>query len=108
MKKWYVDGHEFETAREAADHIMENASEDYYDEMLDECYGEIEICGYSYSASHALYNVDPVAYNCGRSDWEDAEASNLEWELENMCDGEGYQYYDSEVMCEDDEEEEEE
>lgn len=104
--KWYVDGHEFETAREAADFIMENCDGDYYDDMLDETYGTIDICGYEYAASLALYEVDPTAYRCGRSDWEDAEASNLEWELENMRDGETLEFYDSTVLCEEETEDE--
>jgi hypothetical protein len=40
-----------------------------YDEMLDDCYGEVEICGYKYAASTALKNVDPIAYRVGFSDW---------------------------------------
>ena len=104
--KWYVDGHEFETARSAADHIMEDCDESYYDDFLDECYGEIEICGYSYSASIALYRVDPTAYNCGRSDWESFEADELEDELERMSDGESYEYFGCTVLCEEEEEEE--
>ena len=105
--KWYVDGHEFDTAREAADYIMENCDGEYYDDMLDDCYGDVEICGYTYPASQALYDVDPVAYRCGRGDWEDAEASNLEYELENMSDGESLEFYGSTVLCEEENEEDE-
>ncbi len=106
--KWYVDGHEFEDARQAADYIMEGCDESYYDDLLDDCYGEIEICGYTYSASIALYRVDPVAYNCGRSDWEDFEAGEIEYDLERMSDGECDEFYGCKVLCEEDEEEEEE
>lgn len=42
----------------------------YYDEMLDEIYGEIEICGIEYSASVALYRVDEIAYRVGMNDYE--------------------------------------
>ena len=44
-----------------------------YDDMLDEVYGEIKICGYEYSASYALKEIDPTAYRCGFNDWCDAE-----------------------------------
>ena len=41
-----------------------------YQEYLDEAYGDIEICGYTYSASQALESVDPIAYRVGLSDYE--------------------------------------
>lgn len=103
--KWIIDGTEYTDARKAADYIMENCSENYYDEMLDEVYEEIEICGYSYSASIALYRVDPTAYYCGKSDWEDSMASDLEYELERMSDGDEETFYDSDVECIEEEEE---
>lgn len=40
-----------------------------YNLWLDECYGDIEICGYTYSASLALYRIDPIAYNEGFNDY---------------------------------------
>ena len=106
--KWFVDGHEFESARMAAEFIMANVDEEYYDDFLDDIYGEIEICGYKYAPSVALYRVDPVAYNCGRSDWEDFESSNLADELELMSDGEVLEFFDSVARCEEEPEEEEE
>lgn len=44
-----------------------------YRDMLDECYGDVEIAGLTYSTSHALQTIDPVAYRCGFSDWLDAD-----------------------------------
>lgn len=35
-----------------------------YDDMLDECYETIDICGGQYSPSLCLKNVDEVAYRC--------------------------------------------
>ncbi len=43
---------------------------DDYDDMLDECYPEIEICGMTYAVSNVLRSVDPVAYEVGFSDWK--------------------------------------
>jgi hypothetical protein len=106
--KWIIDGEEYTSAREAADYIMENCDDDAYDEMLDECYGEIEICGLSYSASIALYRVDEIAYNCGRNDWADSEAGNIADELEGMDGGDTNEFYGYEVEAIDDEDEDEE
>lgn len=44
-----------------------------YDQMLDDCQEDINIAGYKYLPSHALKNVDPVAYRCGFNDWLDSE-----------------------------------
>lgn len=93
MEKWVIDNYEFEDAFSVAQHITENLDEEYYDRMLDECYDEIEICGYSYSPSIALYRVDEVAYRCGMNDYYDSLASDIEYELEKMCDGEEQDFY---------------
>ena len=42
----------------------------YYDEMLCDIYGTIEICGIECSASLALYRVDEMAYQVGMHDYE--------------------------------------
>jgi hypothetical protein len=87
---------------------MENCDEDYYDNMLDDCYEDVMICGYAYAPSLALREVDPIAYRCGRADWEDAEASNIAYELERMDDGETDRFFGFKVECIEEEEEEEE
>ena len=43
--------------------------EDQFDESLDESIPEIEIGCLTYSPSHVLKNVDPVAYLCGLNDF---------------------------------------
>lgn len=107
-------GHyETEDARDAAEWIIDHSNmEEEYDNMLDECYPEIDICGYSYSASVALYRVDPTAYSCGKSDYEDSRAEDIAYDIDRMDDGEEEDYYDYEVHAVDeaalmDEEEEE-
>ena len=104
--KWIIDGKEFETASETAYYITENLSDDIYDEMLDECYNDVDICGISYCASIALYRVDEIAYNCGRNDYYDSLAGDIEYELEKMSDGEIETFYDFEVEFKEEEEEE--
>ena len=46
--------------------------EDQFDESLDESIPEIEIGSLTYSPSHVLKNVDPVAYRCGLNDFVDS------------------------------------
>lgn len=82
--KYEIDGRIFEDAGYAAQHIIENLDDELYDEMLDECYGEIEICGLSYSASIALFRVDEIAYNCGKNDYYDSLYGDIVYELERL------------------------
>lgn len=52
-----------------------------YDDMLDEIYGEVDVCGVSYSASRTLKEVDPTAYRCGYVDWLGTEIQDgVLWE----------------------------
>ena len=53
--------------------LSESELDDAYCEMLDECYPDCSIAGYNYCTSLALYEVDPIAYDCGFSDWLDSE-----------------------------------
>lgn len=57
-----------------------------YEEMLDEIYGTVEICGMTYSAGSSLSGVDPVAFRCGKGDEESRIQSELEEQLSNEDD----------------------
>lgn len=59
----------YEKQREIRNFSYES-SEDEYDSYLDECYGDIDVCGSIYSASYALKELDPTAYRCGKSDYD--------------------------------------
>jgi len=52
-------------------YIDELKAEAQYDDMLDELY-PVEIGGMSFCASRVLKELDLIAYNCGFSDWLDA------------------------------------
>lgn len=53
--------------------IAERLLYDLYDDFLDEAYETVQIGPYDYSTSHALKEVDPVAYQEGFNNWIDAE-----------------------------------
>lgn len=76
-------------AERVADDLTAIDTQTLYDEMLDECYSFESVGGpfASMSPSRVLAEVDPVAYRCGKNDWEDGE-SRESWE---EIDGE---YYD--------------
>jgi len=43
-----------------------------YEEDLNDAYGEVEVCGYTYSAGTVLKTIDPIAFRCGFVDWMNA------------------------------------
>jgi hypothetical protein len=53
--------------------IVENCTaidrEKAFRDMLDDCYGTLEVCGYKYGAAQLLESVDPIAFRCGVSDY---------------------------------------
>lgn len=71
------------------------STDDEYDSYLDECCGDIDVCGSLFSASYALKNLDPIAYRCGKSDYDSEkdlddveEYQELIQELEELEDRE--------------------
>lgn len=51
------------------DPISEHLIEAAFREMLDDCYGTVQIAGLEYQAADALQAVDPTAYRCAYADW---------------------------------------
>ena len=50
-------------------YILEHDAEALYNEFIDECNVPIKIFGAEYLPSRALKELDPIAYNCGFSEW---------------------------------------
>ena len=101
MRKFVVDGKmEFESVAECAEYIVENGiDEAEYDEMLDECYEMVNICGYEYYPSYALYRLDRIAYDCGLSDYRNSLLRDIEDEIERMENEEEMNFYGYVVVC---------
>lgn len=53
-----------------------------YDDMLNDCYGTVNIAGCEFDTAYALNELDPIAYKCGWIDWCDAEGIDTD-ELED-------------------------
>ncbi len=56
--------------------IEHEITDEEYIEELNEIYGEVEICGMTFDAGRALKELDPTAFDCGKSDlmkWECSE-----------------------------------
>lgn len=68
-------------------YIPEYEAYEMYSSMLDDIYGEVNICGLNYSASIALQRVDETAYRCGFNDWCDSECITTDWcESDVICE----------------------
>lgn len=98
-----IDDKTFNDASRAAEYITENMSDDYYDNMLNDTYGDVNICGCDYSASIALFRVDETAYNCGRCDYNDSLSYDISYEIDRMSDDETEDFYGFTVEAFDDE-----
>ena len=77
MIKYLYNGEYYNTIYEAEDAAYEVA-ERTYDDMLDDCYEDVNVCGYTYSPSVALERLDPIAYRCGLSDYHNSLLSDIE------------------------------
>ena len=100
---------ECDSAESAAQEVIENVDDCYWDDYLDDVYGEVEICGHEYCASRVLSLVDEVACRCGKNDWLDGEYQDIVYSLERMMDGDEDEYFGVTVRYEeecDDEKEE--
>jgi len=67
---------DFDYFREDGTGVSEYQLDQDYAEMLDECYGDVDICGMLYNTSRTLREVDPTAYRCGFLDWIDGECKD--------------------------------
>ena len=52
--------------------------EEWFNDMLDECYQDVVIAGLTYSASVAFKRIDPIAYRVALNDYESTLRSDYE------------------------------
>lgn len=55
--------------REEAEEAAYYLAYETYDDMLDETYEEVSICGHTYPPSVVLKRTDEIAYRCGLLDY---------------------------------------
>jgi hypothetical protein len=64
---------------------LENCdNEEEYIEMLNDSYGMADVCGFKYYSGDLLKEIDPIAFNCGHSDYNDSVISDKEDEIEDL------------------------
>jgi len=69
---------------------------DEFEEILNDLYGNVSVCGWEYPSGQVLREVDPIAFECDKNDYEDGLDSfwvcgecgtqhNYEDEAEDCC-----------------------
>jgi len=103
MNYWEIDDNIFNNESSAKQYIINNFYlDELFDDYLNEVYGEVEICGYTYNSASALKEIDNVAYRTGYNDWLDT----LDIDLPCSYDGEDDEIYGFTVTyhCDEDDE----
>jgi len=57
--------------------ISENDALERFDHFLDECWENVWVCGYEFTSSRALKQLDPTAYREEFNNWLDSEGLEL-------------------------------
>ena len=58
--------------------MNERLLEEWFTDMLDDCYQDVVIAGLTYSASVAFQRIDPIAYRCAMNDYESSLRTEYE------------------------------
>jgi len=61
---------------------------DFYDDLLNDCYGEIKLGNLVFSPAEIIKALDPIAYEQGLLDFEDMMLENMEEEEMEMLEKE--------------------
>ena len=62
---------------------MINPMTDFYDDLLNDCYGDVVLGNLTFSPAEIIKKLDPVAYDQGLLDFEDVMMENMQEEMEN-------------------------
>ena len=106
VREKFVEDKIFDWPEDVCEYVENLDFYNFYDDMLDEIWGTVQICNYEYSQAQALKAVDPIAYRCGYNDWINNEVYNdLSYQLDCMGDGDSIDFYGLEISFEEEEEE---
>lgn len=69
---------ELEEVKEKIEALEGEEGQERYREFIDEVNEPLKIGNISFTPSRVLEELDPIAFNCGFSEWSDEELSELE------------------------------
>ena len=61
---------QIENLQSQLDHFEYEASEEEFNDFLDDCYDMVTVAGMEFYPSDILKSCDPIAYRCMKSDYE--------------------------------------
>ena len=83
-----------------AEPVKRELTEDEYENVLNDSYGEVFICGTAFKSGYAIRRLDPaafrLAFRCGKIDYEGTLEPNL-WKC-GKC-GEIYEHENEAEFC---------
>ena len=84
-----------EKIREELESLTDYEIEEEYENMLNEVYEPVSICGYDYEQGTVLRRLDPVAFGCGVSEYLAEEFEEIVMKYQDDIEGTWYEseYY---------------
>ena len=73
---------ELEALQARAYELENNENEEEYNEFINDTAGDVEILGMTYQPARVLEEVDPTAYRCGHTDYNDSLLSEVNDEID--------------------------
>lgn len=86
-KFWSVDNVKTFKGYDVDNGEVELSNEEYND-YIDEIYEPVEVAGMTFNVSRILEELDPVAWRCGKGDYESELDSELQAAIDNEDDSE--------------------
>ena len=84
--RYVINNNVFETPHDVKIYILDYLRSKYFEKMLNEKYGKIEICGKNYWASDILCKLSPLIYQHEKDKFDNDNEidNNIENVVENM------------------------
>lgn len=100
--RYVINNNVFKTPQDVKIYILKHSGDTYFKEMLNEKYGQIEICGKNYLASNILRTLSPSTYQYEKdkfyNDNENGIGNDIENVVENMNEFDTVYLYDFKVV----------
>lgn len=83
---YIVNNNVFRTPHDVRDYIVDHLGDTYFKKMINEKYGQIEICGENYLASDILYKLGSLAYLLERDKFYNDNDNGIGNDIENVVE----------------------
>lgn len=84
--RYVVNNNVFRTPQDVKIYILKRSGDTYFKEMLNEKYGQIEICGKNYLASDILCKFSPLTYQCEKDKFYNDNDNGIGNDIENVVE----------------------